>query len=143
MTIHLCKNCGGIVNEDYIYCPWCGKLIGGDDKNGVIVAVPAGVTEIKIEVCPEKTWKDKVSSDGEKSVKAPEETYITVLKYVAEMRVAPVSMIQRQFPIGYVKACKIMDWMEDNGFVAPYSAGEMRSVLITPDEVIELFGKSE
>lgn len=49
-------------------------------------------------------------------------------------------MIQRKFPIGYVKSCKIMDWMEDNGFVSPNIADESRDVLISLDNVDKLFG---
>ena len=49
-------------------------------------------------------------------------------------------MIQKKFAIGYVKACKIMDWMKENSFVTPYRAGDVRKVLINPDEVNELFG---
>lgn len=59
---------------------------------------------------------------------------------MAEMKVASVSMIQRQFPIGYVKACKIIDWMEDMNYITPNNEEGIRKVLITPEKVKEMFG---
>ena len=138
MTIHLCKNCSGIINEDYIYCPWCGKVIGKDDRKEGVATVPAGVTEIKIKTYSEKMRK--LSPDGNKTVNAPEGIYVEALKYVVQAESASVSMIQKKFAIGYVKACKIMDWMKENSFVTPYRAGDVLKVLINPDEVNELFG---
>ena len=74
MTIHLCKNCSGIINEDYIYCQWCGKVIGKDDRKEGVATVPAGVTEIKIKTYSEKMRK--LSPDGNKTVNAPEGLYM-------------------------------------------------------------------
>lgn len=140
MIIYLCKNCGGRINENYTYCPYCGKIAiwkGGDE---ISLTVPAGVTKINLQLHYKSKWSDGVSEEDKKSVKAPEEIYVDVLKFVAEAKTASVSMIQRKFPIGYVKSCKIMDWMEDNGFVSPNIADESRDVLISLDNVDKLFG---
>ena len=102
--------------------------------------MPAGVTKINLQLHYKSKWSDGVSEEDKKSVKAPEEIYVDVLKFVAEAKTASVSMIQRKFPIGYVKSCKIMDWMEDNGFVSPNIADESRDVLISLDNVDKLFG---
>lgn len=90
MIIYLCKNCGGRINENYTYCPYCGKIAiwkGGDE---ISLTVPAGVTKINIQLHYKSKWSDGVSEEDKKSVKAPEEIYVDVLKFVAEAKTASV-----------------------------------------------------
>ncbi len=52
------------------------------------------------------------------------------------------SMIQRRHSIGYVRAGRIIDQMENAGFISPKDpAKQMRSVLITIDKYNEIFGE--
>lgn len=142
MIINLCGNCGKVINEDYIFCPYCGKLIGESDNKVVEVTVPAGVTGIKI-AAGSGEQSDVTSCShvkGSRGHDGVDEVYIEALRYVAERRIASVSMIQRGFPIGYVKSCKIIDWMENMGYIGPFIEGKARKVLITPEEVKEIFG---
>ena len=142
MIIYLCGKCGKVIGQDYIYCPYCGKLIDVNDKSEVMVTVPAGVIAIKIEGSNSKKSKDVDSlyGKGECGYGEVNEVYIDALRYVAEMQDASVSMIQRRFPIGYAKACKIIDWMENMRYITPCDKDGLRKVLITPDEVNEIFG---
>jgi S-DNA-T family DNA segregation ATPase FtsK/SpoIIIE len=43
-------------------------------------------------------------------------------------RVSP-SLFQRRLRVGYVKACKVMERLENEGFVGPREEGESRRVL--------------
>lgn len=50
---------------------------------------------------------------------------------VVEMERASVSMIQRRFRVGYTRAARLIDMMEDRGIVGPYEGSKPRKVLIT------------
>ncbi len=54
---------------------------------------------------------------------------------------ASVSYLQRRLSIGYSRAARIVDQMEDKGFIAPTTGAKLRKVLITPDQFREEFGE--
>lgn len=58
------------------------------------------------------------------------------LKFCLKKGYASVSLIQRRFPIGYIQSCKIIDWMESNGFISRGQNGEQK--LIITQEVIDI-----
>ena len=49
-------------------------------------------------------------------------------------------MIQRRFPVGYIKACKIIDWMEKMNYITPSEGSKPRKVLLSKDEFIQIYG---
>lgn len=51
---------------------------------------------------------------------------------------ASVSMLQRRFRIGYNRAARLMDEMEERGIVGAHEGSKPRRVLITKDELEEL-----
>ena len=48
-------------------------------------------------------------------------------------------MVRTQSLIGYTRAARIVDMMEDRGFVGPVDGAKPREVLISRDEVDQLF----
>ncbi|MDE6690391.1 MAG: hypothetical protein K2K04_00315 [Clostridia bacterium] len=65
------------------------------------------------------------------------------LKVCIERNYASVSLLQRIFPIGYIRACELIDWMEERGFIAPSADGKPHEVLITPEEFDILFNGTD
>lgn len=63
-----------------------------------------------------------------------DDTYIKALNYCVNSNQASVSMIQRRFPVGYIKACKIIDWMEDMNYVTKSEGSKPRKVLLSKEE---------
>ena len=53
---------------------------------------------------------------------------------------ASVSMLQRQFRIGYNRAARLMDDLEKQGIVGPEEGSKPRKVLITKSEWEEMTG---
>ncbi|MBD5132732.1 MAG: DNA translocase FtsK [Clostridiales bacterium] len=52
-----------------------------------------------------------------------------------------VSVVQRRFSIGYARAARIIDSMEDNGFIGPSTGNNKpRDVLMTVEQYKEMFG---
>ncbi|MFQ6019801.1 MAG: DNA translocase FtsK [Dehalococcoidia bacterium] len=44
------------------------------------------------------------------------------------------SMLQRRLHIGYPRAARLIDLLEERGVVAPAEGGQSRRVLISPDD---------
>jgi S-DNA-T family DNA segregation ATPase FtsK/SpoIIIE len=55
---------------------------------------------------------------------------------------ASVSMLQRRFRIGYARAGRLMDNLEQKGIVGPYDGAKPRDVLMSGDQFKRFYGKS-
>ena len=69
-----------------------------------------------------------------------EPVYIDALRYVIISGSASISMIQRKCSVGYNKAGKIVEWMEDMGYISAFDGAKARRVLITPEEFESKYG---
>jgi len=67
-----------------------------------------------------------------------DDLYQDAVQLVTDMQTASVSMLQRRFRIGYTRAARLIDAMEERGIVGPYEGSKPREVLITKDEHDEL-----
>ncbi|HAH87215.1 MAG TPA: hypothetical protein DCL60_07570, partial [Armatimonadetes bacterium] len=54
---------------------------------------------------------------------------------------ASTSMLQRRFKIGYTRAARIVDVMEEQGIVGPLDGAKPREVLIGKGDIDRIFGK--
>ena len=59
-----------------------------------------------------------------------DELFDEAVQLVVELQSASVSMLQRRFRIGYTRAARLIDAMEDQGIVGPYEGNKPRTVLI-------------
>ena len=58
-----------------------------------------------------------------------DELYDAAVQLVIEMQTASVSLLQRRFRIGYSRAARIVDQMEQRGIVGPPDGSKPRQVL--------------
>ncbi len=65
------------------------------------------------------------------------------LKCVIENGQASISMLQRRLVIGYPRAARIIDQMQDNNFISASEGSKPRTVLITMEQYEELFGDEQ
>jgi S-DNA-T family DNA segregation ATPase FtsK/SpoIIIE len=63
-------------------------------------------------------------------------------KLVLDQGHASVSMLQRRFRIGYARAGRLMDNLEEKGIVGPYDGAKPRGVLMTSEQFNRFYGKS-
>lgn len=83
------------------------------------------------------------SSDGGNSFGGSDEVepiYIEALRFVILSESASISMIQRKCSVGYNKAGKIVEWMEDMGYISSFDGAKARKVLITKEEFESKYG---
>lgn len=60
-----------------------------------------------------------------------DELYHDAVFLVTDMQSASVSMLQRRFRIGYTRAARLIDAMEERGVVGPYEGSKPRQVLVS------------
>ena len=58
-----------------------------------------------------------------------DELYNEAVEFVVETRRASISSIQRKFRIGYNRAARLIETMEENGIVSPMNSNGTREVL--------------
>ncbi len=61
------------------------------------------------------------------------------LRFFIQANQASITMIQRRFGVGYARAARIIDQMEQNGFISPADGSKPRQVLISLEEYNLLF----
>lgn len=66
---------------------------------------------------------------------ADDEYLAMAIKLVVEMEQASISMLQRKFKIGYNRAARIVDEMEERGIVGPSLGSKPRQVLISKGQL--------
>jgi len=70
---------------------------------------------------------------------ADDPMFETALEYVLATRHASASMLQRKFKLGYTRAARLIDIMEERGYVGPHDGRRAREVYASPaDRVAEL-----
>ncbi|MFH1996421.1 MAG: DNA translocase FtsK [Candidatus Omnitrophota bacterium] len=59
-----------------------------------------------------------------------DEVYEEAVRVVLESRQASVSMVQRRLGVGYTRAARLIDMMEQEGVVGPYQGSKPREILV-------------
>jgi len=62
-----------------------------------------------------------------------DDLYDEASRIVVQSGQASISYLQRRLRIGYARAARILDQMEDRGIVGPQDGSKFREVLVTPD----------
>ncbi len=74
------------------------------------------------------------SSDGEQR----DEMIHKAIETVVDAGQASTSLLQRKLKLGYARAARIMDEMEEMGIIGPYEGSKPRQVLITKNQWLEM-----
>lgn len=90
--------------------------------------------EIERQAAMEKKQRTGLPEDG------PDEDPMIkeAIRVVVENGLASTSLLQRKLKLGYARAARIVDEMEQRGIVGPYEGAKPRKVLITPDQLMEM-----
>ena len=59
-----------------------------------------------------------------------DEIYDEAVKLALQTRQASVSMLQRRLGVGYTRAARLIDMMEDEGIIGPYQGSKPREILV-------------
>ena len=72
--------------------------------------------------------QEKKSAGGVEQEK--DDLYMEAVKIVVGTKQASVSMVQRKLRVGYTRAARMIDIMEEEGIVGPYNGSKPREILI-------------
>ena len=91
------------------------------------------MVEIERQAAVEKKQKTGLKEDG------PDEDPMLsdAIRVGVENGQASTSLLQRRLKLGYARAARIVDEMEQRGVVGPYEGSKPRKVLITMDQLME------
>jgi len=81
---------------------------------------------------------DIAARSGRYSEENQDELFNEALKLVVRHQQGSVSLLQRRLKIGYARAGRIMDQLEDAGYVGQFDGSKAREVLIDDEELMEL-----
>ncbi len=90
--------------------------------------------EIERQAAVEKKQKTGLSEDGPSDDPMIKEA----IKVVVENGLASTSLLQRKLKLGYARAARIIDEMEERGVVGAYEGSKPRKVLITQEQLMEM-----
>ena len=117
-----------------------GAFVSDEEREEVIQFIKEGSGEAQqnseIEEFMNKAAEDKNSADSgasakeEKSVGGYDEMLPQAVEVVLETKSCSVSMLQRRIKLGYSRAARIVDQMEELGVVGPYEGAKPRSVVV-------------
>jgi len=109
--------------------------------------IEAIVEYLRLQTPPPETdaFDFEVADDSEGSG-PPAETdplFQKAVQLVVESQQASTSMLQRRMRVGYTRAARLVDAMEERGFIGPQDGAKSREVRITHEQYQRLFESSE
>ena len=117
-----------------------GAFVSDEEREEVIqfIKESAGTAQqnSEIEEYMNKAAEDKSSSDSGKNAQEDgeaggfDEMLPQAAEVVIEMKSCSVSMLQRRVKLGYSRAARIVDQLEELGIVGPYEGAKPRQVLV-------------
>lgn len=125
-----------------------GCLISDEEVAGVVAFVKkSGAAEYDEEIIHEIEQHAAEKEKGSKGVggSAPnevgddyDELLPAAIEVVVDTGMASVSMLQRRLKLGYSRAARLVDQMEEKGIVGPFEGSKPRQLLITKEQWQEM-----
>ena len=137
---------------DMLYAPiGCGKpkrvqgcFVSDPEVEAVATYVKSNfITEYDQEVMKEIDKKAEQTGNSKPAANDPEpnsdemysdEMLPAAVDVILETKQASVSMLQRRLKLGYARAARIVDEMEEKGIVGPFQGSKPREILITQEQ---------
>ena len=121
-----------------------GAFVSDEEREEVIQFIKEGAGEVsannEILAAMEQSAAEKTAAEGSKGAKDEgtsssgyDEMLPQAVEAVLEAGSCSVSMLQRRVKLGYSRAARIVDQMEELGVVGPYEGAKPRAVVIDRD----------
>src|SRR3989338_192939 len=102
-----------------------GPLLKDDEIEKVVNFIKAQAEPVYEETILKEQSKQASISDREK-----DELFDEAARIILESNQASVSILQRKLMLGYTRAARIIDSMEEEGIVGPYQGSKPRKILV-------------
>ncbi len=81
---------------------------------------------------------EATSNFGKRFREDKDELFDEALKLVVRHQQGSVSLLQRRLKVGYARAARLIDQLEDAGYVGPFDGSKAREVLIDEEELMNM-----
>ena len=109
-----------------------GALITDQEINGIVDFIAKqGKPSYEMEI--HQQLSKPAASDIESGIDEDEEIIQQCIEVIRSEQKASVSLLQRRLRLGYTRAARIMDELENRGIVGPSNGAEPRDILIDLD----------
>lgn len=82
---------------------------------------------------PNMQPSENISRDNSNSSDEVDPLYKEVLLFIAKTQKASASLLQRRFKIGYNRAARIIEMLEEDGYIGPAEGSKPRKVFLEPE----------
>ena len=104
-----------------------GAFLSDDEVEKVVDFVKS---QSKAQYDPNMTPSEVSSQSGDFSTEEVDPLYKEVLLFIAKTQKASASLLQRRFKIGYNRAARIIDMLEEDGYIGPVDGSKPRKVFL-------------
>ena len=106
-----------------------GPYVSDNELNDLIAFVKSQGKPEYLNIAISRNKDDDGEDDGEEEVDSDQSLIDSIKKYLSNQEKTSTSMLQRKFRIGYNRAARIMDQLEEEGIVSPSDGSKQRRVL--------------
>ncbi|MHB1651279.1 MAG: DNA translocase FtsK [Desulfitobacteriaceae bacterium] len=82
----------------------------------------------------------EVSKKSEENNKIEDELFVDAGRLLITSGMASVTFLQRRLKLGYARAARLIDMLEEQGIVGPYEGSKPRLILVSIEEFVERYG---
>ena len=118
-------------------CRGQGTFLTDEEIDLITDAVSTGEQNFVSELVNLKV-ESEGSGTGLHAIKNRDDLYEQAVDTVVSEQRGSVSLLQRVLGIGYGRAARLIDYMEEDGFVGPYNGSKSREVLLTAERWLEI-----
>lgn len=104
-----------------------GAFLSDDEVEKVVDFVKS---QSEAQYDPNMTPSEVSSQSGGSSADETDPLYKEVLLFIAKTQKASASLLQRRFKIGYNRAARIIDMLEEDGYIGPVDGSKPRKVFL-------------
>ena len=109
-------------------------------KNGGTAVYDEDILDDIEKLAAQEKGKKSADASGEEGggFSGEDEMLPAAIECVVEMGQASTSLLQRKLKLGYARAARIIDQMEERGIVGPFEGSKPRQVLISKEQWLEM-----
>ncbi|WP_245884384.1 DNA translocase FtsK [Tumebacillus permanentifrigoris] len=107
-----------------------GAFLSDSEVERVVSYAKAqGEANYTVDLSGPTAEEDKAQSDADL-----DDLFYDAVTLITDTQQASVSLLQRKLKVGYARAARLVDQMEDRGFVGPFEGSKPREVRVTRDQ---------
>ena len=114
-----------------------GAFISDDEVERIVDFVTANN---KVEVEGNEVM-EKIELKNQESLIDRDPLFNDAVKFVVQDEQASISFLQRKLKVGYSRAARIVDQMEEAGIIGPHEGSKPRTIIMSPEEIEKYLGE--